>query len=52
MKKITSSKQLFGIVFFASALIQIFLSAYIPLTGDEAEFFWWGKFPSLTYHGR
>jgi hypothetical protein len=39
MKKITSSKHLFGIVFFLSAFIQIFLSAYIPITGDEAEFF-------------
>ena len=45
-----STDQLFLVVLGATAVLKLFLAAIIPLTGDEAYFLIWGRFPDYGYY--
>jgi hypothetical protein len=45
-----SAEDLFFRVFAATAAIKILFAAVVPLTGDEAYFVVWGRFPDYGYY--
>src|SRR5687767_9645745 len=45
-----STNRIFLVVLSVTAVLKLFLAATIPLTGDEAYFVIWGRFPDYGYY--
>lgn len=48
--RVTKPKTFFFLVFVLTFFIKLWLAYVVPVTGDEALFYWWGTFPSLGYY--
>ena len=46
---LTSGRRLF-LVALATLVFRFWLAAALPLSGDEAYFYWWGKFPDWGFY--
>lgn len=44
------ARRLFWWIFWGSLLLKLGLAAWLPLTGDEAYFYLWGKYPAGGYY--
>lgn len=44
------AEQLFVVAFISTLVIKLALAALIPITGDEAYFYIWGKYPDLGHY--
>jgi len=43
------NKRLFWLVLFVTLAIRTFLASRVPIIGDEAYYYMWGKYPALGY---
>ena len=43
------TKRLFWLVLFVTLAIRTFLASRVPIIGDEAYYYMWGKYPALGY---
>ncbi len=43
-------RRTFWVVLWGTLLLKLALAAWLPLTGDEAYFYLWGKYPALGYY--
>ncbi|GAB4296406.1 MAG: hypothetical protein Kow0096_13830 [Thiohalomonadaceae bacterium] len=46
----TATRRTFHIALLVVTLLKLLLAAWLPLTGDEAYFFLWGKYPGWGYY--
>ena len=46
----SDARRLFWWIFWGSLLLKLGLAAWLPLTGDEAYFYLWGKYPAGGYY--
>lgn len=49
-ESLTKSEQLFAATLLLTLLFKLIFAAWLPLTGDEAYFYIWGKYPALGYY--
>ena len=43
-------RRTFRLALWGTLLVKLLLAAWLPLTGDEAYFFLWGKYPDIGYY--
>lgn len=50
MNRVTDPVRIFYMVLGVSFVVKLFLAAIMPVTGDEAYFVLWGRYPDLGYY--